>query len=248
MEQLFQTSNQSMDDPKFKMIEDNIKRIREDIANTAVLCGRKSEEIRLMAVTKTVEPKYINHAIKYGGIDLIGENRVQEFLMKKPELKLDNVECHLIGTLQSNKVKKIVGQVDMIQSVNSFKLAQEIDRCCNNAGIKADILIEINIGDEDSKTGLDATRLDELLHQIDELTAVEVKGLMAIPPKTDDKKEISAFFHNMFKLFIDNKAKKYHNSNMQILSMGMSHDYKQAIIEGATLIRPGSAIFGNRQY
>ena len=233
-------------DPKFRDIEENIKYIKERMSEAAVKSGRKPEDITLMAVTKTVEPKYINHAIDCG-INLIGENRVQEYLLKKPDLKLDGVKAHLIGTLQSNKVKKIVGQVDMIQSVNSFKLAEEIDKCSENLGISTDVLIEVNIGDEDSKTGLDKSQLDELMSQISELSHIKVKGLMAIPPICDTKSEISTFFHNMFNLFIGIKQKKYDNSDVQILSMGMSSDFYEAIIEGATLIRPGTAIFGTRK-
>ena len=198
-----------------------------------------------MAVTKTVEPKYINHAIACG-VDLIGENRVQEFLLKKDELNLDGVSAHLIGTLQLNKVRKIVGQVDMIQSVNSFRLAQEIDRISGRLGIVTDTLIELNIGDEASKTGMSVSELDELLCQIDSLGSIKVRGLMTIPPICAQKSEILKFFHNMNKLFIDIKAKKYDNITMSILSMGMSSDYCEAISEGSTLIRPGRAIFGAR--
>lgn len=232
-------------DPRFLLIEDNIKAIKENVANAAAKCGRSADDISIMAVTKTVEPKYINHAINCG-ITLIGENRVQEFLLKKDELQLSGVSAHLIGTLQSNKVRKIVGQVDMIQSVNSFKLAQEIDKVSGSLGIVTKALVEVNVGSESSKTGADISQLDELLSQIDTLNNIKVEGLMTIPPICAEKSEILKFFHDMNKLFIDIKAKKYDNSSMRILSMGMSSDYCEAICEGSTLIRPGRAIFGAR--
>ena len=232
-------------DSRFLLIEDNIKAIRENVANAAAKCGRSVDDISIMAVTKTVDPKYINHAIDCG-ITLIGENRVQEFLQKKDELHLNGVSAHLIGTLQSNKVRKIVGQVDMIQSVNSFKLAQEIDRVSAGLGIITKTLVEVNVGGESSKTGADLSQLDELLSQIDTLNSIRVEGLMTIPPICAEKSKFLKFFHDMNKLFIDIKAKKYDNSSMRILSMGMSSDYCEAICEGSTLIRPGRAIFGAR--
>ena len=136
----------------------------------------------------------------------------------------------------------------MIQSVNSFKLAEEIDKCSENLGICTDVLIEVNIGGEESKTGLDKSQLDELMSQMSRLRHIKVKGLMAIPPICDTKSEISAFFHNMFNLFIDIKQKKYDNVDMVYLSMGMSGDFETAIECGANMVRVGSAIFGARDY
>ena len=234
-------------DPKFADIEENLKVIRQNIADSAVESGRNPEDIYFMAVTKTVAPVYINHAISCG-IDLIGENRVQEFLEKAPDLNLDGVSPHLIGHLQSNKVKKIVGKVDVIQSVDSVSLANEIAKHAKNAGISQKILIEINAGSEYSKFGFDPGEVREKVYEIGEIDGVEVKGLMCVAPICEDKAELIKIFSNMHDIFIDIKQKKSDNINMDILSMGMSGDYREAILGGANLVRVGSAIFGERIY
>ena len=163
------------------MIKDNICNILENIEKSAKISGRKADDITLVAVTKTVESVYINKAIEVGA-DLIGENRVQEYLGKKDELNLDGVEKHLIGHLQTNKVKQIVGEVDMIESVDSIKLAKEISRVSVNKGVDTNILVEVNVGKEDSKSGVYMEQLEELLVQIAALDNVKIRGLMTIPP------------------------------------------------------------------
>ena len=170
---------------RFKNIEHNISVIKSKIAAAAIESGRNPEDVKLMAVTKTVEPIFINHAIECG-IDLIGENKVQEFLSKKPYLKLDNCKAHLIGHLQTNKVKQIITEVDMIQSVDSVKLAKEISKRSEALGITTECLVEVNIGDEDSKTGLNMELLYDTLAEISALPAIKIKGLMTIPPICDD--------------------------------------------------------------
>lgn len=235
------------DNERFSAIEENLKIINEDIANAAVISGRKPEDINLMAVTKTVESKFINHAIK-NGIKLIGENKVQEFLLKKDELALENCKPHLIGHLQSNKVKKIVGFVDTIQSVDSVSIAKEIGKRSVEAGITTKILLEVNVGNEDSKFGFAAEELFEKACEISEINGICIDGLMCVAPICEKDSEIRAIFSNMHRMFIDIGAKKIDNINMNVLSMGMSGDYKQAIIEGANLVRVGSAIFGARIY
>ncbi len=232
---------------KFIDIEENIKVIREKINKAALKSGRNADDVRFMAVTKTVEPIYINHAIDCG-IDLIGENKVQEFLGKRDMLKLKNTEKHLIGHLQSNKVRKIIGEVDMIESVDSVSLAKEIDRQAEMHQIKAEILIEINVGGEDSKTGMDKYEFTENLFRIAEMKNIFIKGLMTIPPICQNDGELGKFFDEMYKLFIDIRAKKIDNVSMDILSMGMSGDFEQAILAGSNLVRVGSAIFGPRIY
>ena len=201
-----------------------------------------------MAVTKTVCVEYINYALDNCGIDLIGENKVQEFLSKKESLHLENVKKHLIGHLQTNKVKKIVGEVDMIQSVDSFRVAQAVSNEANKAGITADVLLEINIGDEDSKTGFDKIEFEESLNQISLLPNINVKGLMTIPPICDNSLELEKYFDKMNSYYNEIKEGKYANFNFEILSMGMSGDYKEAILHGSNLVRVGSAIFGARIY
>lgn len=232
---------------RFKNIEYNIEFIKEKIAQAALESGRDASDVRFMAVTKTVEPIFINHAIECG-IDLIGENKVQEFLGKREHLKLDGVQSHLIGHLQTNKVRQIVGQVDMIQSVDSVKLAKEISKRSVMADCVTDCLIEINIGNEDSKSGLELSLLDETLHEISLLPGICVKGLMTIPPFDCDEVQLNKYFSKMHELFIDIKAKKLDNMDVSVLSMGMSSDYQAAIRNGSTLVRVGSAIFGQRLY
>lgn len=232
---------------RFSNIEYNIKVIKERIAVAAVEAGRNPDDIKLMAVTKTVEPIFINHAIECG-IDLIGENKVQEFLSKKPYLKLDNCKAHLIGHLQTNKVKQIISEVDMIQSVDSVKLAKEISKRSEAMGIVTQCLIEVNIGDEDSKTGLDLDLLTETIEEISALPNIQIKGLMTIPPICDDEDTLNEYFSKMHEIFIDIKSKKLDNNTMSILSMGMSGDYEAAVRNGSNLVRVGSAIFGPRIY
>lgn len=236
----------SLVDKHFADIEYNLDVIRERIGNAAVKSGRKPEDITLMAVTKTVDPIFINHALEYG-IDLIGENKVQEFLLKEDFLHMDNCKAHLIGHLQTNKVKQIVGKVDMIQSVDSIKLAKEIQKQSANKGIITDCLVEVNIGEEESKTGLDISALEETLYQIGEMENIKVKGLMTIPPICFGA-ELDKYFSQMHQMFVDIREKKIDNITMDILSMGMSSDYESAIINGSTLVRIGSSIFGQRIY
>lgn len=232
---------------KFRDIEENIKNIRERISEAAVKSGRDESSVRFMAVTKTVEPVYINHAIDQG-IDLIGENKVQEFLSKKDEMRLDGVEKHLIGHLQSNKVRKIITEVDMIESVDSVSVANEIERQAEINNMTANVLVEVNVGGEESKTGLDKSEFNETFAQIAEMKHISVRGLMTIPPICENKADLQKFFNEMYKLFIDIRAKKSDNVSMDILSMGMSHDFETAILCGSNLVRVGSAVFGPRIY
>ena len=232
---------------RFLNIEHNLEYINSRIAESAEKSGRKRGDIKLMAVTKTVEPIFINHAIDCG-IDLIGENKVQEFLSKKEYLKLENCKAHLIGHLQTNKVRQIVSQVSMIQSVDSLKLAREIEKQSQKLGVITDCLIEVNVGGEESKTGIDFSDVLPLLEEISSMSAVSVKGLMAIPPICGEKEQLCKYFEKMHRLFVDIKAQNIDNINMQILSMGMSGDYNEAILCGANLVRIGSSIFGPRLY
>lgn len=232
---------------RFECIEHNLDVIKKNIACAAEKSGRKPEDITLMAVTKTVDPVFINHAIECG-IDLIGENKVQEFLSKEEFLHLEGCDAHLIGHLQTNKVRQIVGKVSMIQSVDSLKLAKEIDKQSALREIVTDCLIEVNIGDEDSKTGLCFDCVYELLYEISRMNNIHVKGLMAIPPICEDEETLNGYFSKMHDLFIDIQSKNIDNVSMEILSMGMSSDYVNAILNGANLVRVGSSLFGPRIY
>ena len=228
-------------------IAENLQFIDARICEAAEKSGRSRSDIRLIAVTKTVEPVFINHAIACG-VDLIGENKVQEFLGKQPYLNLDHVEAHLIGHLQTNKVRQIVPHVSMIQSVDSLKLAKEIDKQCEKIAKTMDCLVEVNIAGEESKTGLPKEDLEPLLEEMAKMAHVRVLGLMTIPPICDENEKLCAYFQKMHAMFVDIGRKNIDNINMQILSMGMSSDYALAIECGANLVRIGSSIFGPRLY
>jgi pyridoxal phosphate enzyme (YggS family) len=171
---------------------------------------------------------------------------VQEFLSKRDALQLTGVQTHLIGHLQTNKVSQIVGQVDMIESVDSIRVAQAIHKESQKKNRITDILVEVNIGREPEKSGVMQEQLEDLLCQINAFSGIQVHGLMTVPPIFDTEREKRAVFSKMYKLFIDIKAKNIDNVTMDVLSMGMSSDYKEAIQEGATLVRIGSALFGKR--
>lgn len=234
------------DEKRIASTIDNYKRVKEQVEETAIKANRNPKDVRLMCVTKTVEAEYINPVLDIGA-DLIGENRVQEFLGKKDALHLEKVEKHLIGHLQSNKAKQIVGEVDMIESVDSIKLAKEISRQSVLKKTDTDILVEVNVGREDSKSGIFIEELEELLYQIALLPSIKVKGLMTIPPICDEN-EARRYFAEINKAFCDIKEKNIENIDMEILSMGMSGDYEAAILEGSNIVRVGSAIFGARKY
>ncbi len=236
------------EDSQLLTIKENLKYIKNEMAEAAVKSGRSPDAVNLMAVTKTVSVECINYAIDNCGIDLIGENKVQEFMSKKDGLHLSNVEKHLIGHLQTNKVKKILPEVDMIQSVDSLHLAQAISKESEKIGIISNILLEINIGGEDSKTGFDKALFEASLDEISNLPNISVKGLMTIPPICESEKEAEKYFALMSDYYNELKSKNYNNFDFNILSMGMSGDYKTAIIHGSNLVRVGSAIFGARIY
>lgn len=229
------------------VLADNLARVRETIENACIAAGRRREDVELVAVTKTVEPERINQAIALG-VRRIGENRVQEFLEKKPYLHLHGVNADLIGHLQTNKVRHIAGQVSMIQSVDSLRLAQAISTRSESLGIVTPVLLEVNVGGEESKSGVAPDGLEELLYGVQELGGIRVRGLMTVPPILPTEYEKRQVFSKMYQLFVDIRDKKLDNIDMLELSMGMSGDYREAILEGATVVRVGSAIFGRRQY
>ena len=227
-------------------IDENYKYIKENMAAAAIKSGRKPEDVRLMAVTKTVQPFIINRAIA-AGADLLGENKVQELLEKLGDLNADGVELHIIGHLQSNKVRKIITTVSMIQSVDSLSLAQEISKRATENGVTMDVLTEVNIGCEWSKTGFAFEELIEQSLAVDALPGVNVRGIMAIPPVCETEDEARGYFAKTRRLFEDAKP-QFGKADFDTLSMGMSGDYAAAILEGATLVRVGSALFGRRRY
>ncbi len=223
----------------------NFERVLERLNTAAERSGRNIGDITLLAATKTVDADTINYAIEKG-ITHIGENRVQELLSKHSLLK--PAHSHFIGHLQTNKVKDIIDKVEMIESVDSLRLANEISKQALKNGTEMDILLEVNIGGEESKSGFSPNELENAVEEITKLPAIRVKGLMAIPPATDSPEESRKYFRKMYKLFIDIRDKKIDNSNMSVLSMGMSNDFDIAAEEGATLVRVGTSLFGRRIY
>lgn len=228
-----------------EIFDENFAYIKEKIADAAKVSGRKPQDITLLAATKTVDVVVINHAIE-SGLKFIGENKVQEFLMKNDSYL--PVHKHFIGHLQTNKVKDIVGRVELIQSVDSIHLAKEISKQSVKNGITTDILLEVNIGKEESKSGFLCDDITENLKIIAQMDGIHIKGLMAIPPVCVNSEDNRKYFAKMNNLFVDIGAKKIDNSSMDILSMGMSDDYYTAISEGANLVRIGTALFGKRYY
>lgn len=234
-----------MEKSSIEVFDENFKIITQNIARAAERSGRKPQDITLLAATKTVDISVINHAIE-SGVRYIGENRVQEFLSK-----FDGylpVHKHFIGHLQTNKVKDIINRVELIHSVDSYRLAEEISRQAQKNEKHMDILLEINIGNEQSKSGFAYDEALTAAEKISKLGGVRIKGLMAIPPVCENSSQNRPYFAKMRKLFIDIGAKKIDNSSMDILSMGMSDDYEVAIEEGANTVRIGTALFGRRNY
>ncbi len=230
----------------YNYIYENVKRIQDEISETCIKYNRNPADVILMGVSKT-QPAEKLVAAKNAGIVLFGENKVQEMQQKSDFFKNYNVPCHMIGTLQTNKVKYLPRLTDTIQSVNSIKLANEIEKQYGKAGKTANILLEVNIGMEDSKSGISYGQATEMIYQLSEFKNLKVKGLMCIPP-IDDEEAVRKYFALMKRLFEDTKAANINNVDMSVLSMGMSGDYKQAIAEGSTLVRVGTAIFGQRNY
>lgn len=234
---------------RFHDVEENIKVIRKNIAEAAIKSGRSPEDVILMAVTKTVPVEVINHALSLG-IDYMGENKVQELNSKYDSLTKQDKHIHLIGHLQTNKVRQVVGKVEMIQSVDSERVASAIASKSRELGIVTNVLVEVNIGREENKSGVFPEEAHELVCKISEFDGINVQGLMAIPPADCEIIQTRRYFEEIYKLFIDIGAKRTHNSNytMNCLSMGMSADYSEAVLEGATMVRVGTALFGRRIY
>ncbi len=234
-----------MEKSSVEIFRENFCRVSEEIAAAAIKSGRNPRDITLLAATKTVDTEIINYAIN-SGIDYIGENRVQEFLAKEPYYL--PVHKHFIGHLQTNKVKDIIGKVELIHSVDSIHLANEIAKQSAKRGITSEILLEVNVGEEESKYGFSPDTVSQAAEQIASLDGVLLRGLMAIPPVCTLPNQNIKFFEQMYKLFIDIRSQKIHNSNIDILSMGMSDDFVSAIECGATMVRLGTALFGKRNY
>ncbi len=228
-------------------IAQNIAAIRENIARCAIAAGRDPSTIKLCAATKMNDADAVREAIR-SGVDCCGENRVQELTQKLSQDAYRGAPVHFIGHLQTNKVKQVVGKVDLIQSVGSIRLLDAISQEAARQGIVQNILLEINIGREESKSGFFTEDLPAVLDKIPHYSNIFLQGLMAIPPIRQNPGDNDKFFHEMFNLSVDITAKKSDNVSMDILSMGMSDDYAEAIACGSNMIRLGTAIFGPRSY
>jgi len=233
-----------MEKSSISFLETNYNDIKSRFDAAVKKSGRKDGEVILLAATKTVAPEIINEAIKLG-ITHIGENRVQEFLSKNDEVT-KNVTRHFIGHLQTNKVKDIVGKVSMIESVHSLKLAREIGKCSEKIGTVTDVLIEINIGGEESKSGFSPDEIDAAIDEMSAIRGIRIRGLMCIPPICEKSEQVKEYFNRMRKLFVDIGLKKRDNVTMEFLSMGMSSDFEDAIECGSNLVCVGTALFGKR--
>lgn len=225
-------------------IKDNLMRLHERIENCAAKAGRKAEDITLVAVTKTVNVEKIQAAVGFG-VKNLGENRVQEYNEKKVEIN-GNIFWHLIGQMQTNKVKYIIGGISLLQSLDRLPLAREIDLQCDKKSTKLDALIEINIAREESKAGIDIEDLDSFAEQLAAFENIHIRGLMCVAPFTQDKNYVRSCFARLCNQFERLKGKETDKLHMQYLSMGMSQDFEEAILEGSNMIRIGSAIFGER--
>ena len=228
------------------MIRENLKTVEQNITNACKRAGRLREEVTLIAVSKTKPLPMLNEVLDTGILDF-GENKVQELAMKYEQLPTD-IRWHLIGHLQTNKVKYIVDKVELIHSVDSYRLAEQIEREAAKLNIICSILIEVNIAKEDTKFGLMEEDVLPLILKIAELKHVCIKGLMTIAPFVENSEKNREHFRKLRQLNIDIKSKNIDNVSMDILSMGMTGDYEVAIEEGATMIRVGTGIFGERNY
>lgn len=227
-------------------IEANIKDIRSRIEKAAKKTGRGAEEIKLVAVSKTVEPERINEAIRFG-IDIIGENRVQEAEGKFKEIT-EEVEKHLVGHLQTNKAKKAVELFDFIQSIDSERIAKEVSKRASEMGKVMDVLVEVNTSAEETKFGIEPNQALPLIATISRLEGIKIKGLMTIGLFTDNPEETRPCFKKLRSIFEQIKSANVTNVEMRYLSMGMTSDFEVAIEEGSNMVRVGTGIFGSRRY
>ncbi len=228
------------------MIYENLQYVKTQIEKSCKKAGRDIDEVTLIAVSKTKPIQMINEVIECNVFEF-GENKVQELVEKYGQIN-HKVNWHLIGHLQTNKVKYIIDKVKLIHSVDSFKLAEEINKEAKKNNLIIDILIQVNIANEDTKYGIEENEVFELIEKIALLDNIRIKGLMTIAPFVENPEDNRKFFRNLNQLFVDIKSKNIDNVNMDILSMGMTNDYEVAIEEGSTMIRVGTGIFGERNY
>ncbi|MDI3540951.1 Pyridoxal phosphate homeostasis protein [Koleobacter methoxysyntrophicus] len=224
----------------------NLQVIKKRVAESAMKTNRKLDDIKIIAVTKNVEVERILEAIQ-GGIDAIGENRVQEALIKYPLIEKE-IEWHMIGYLQRNKAKKAVEHFDLIQSLDRISLAQELDKRGKQQNKIVNVLVQVNVSGEESKSGISPEETVEFIKSLSDYENILIKGLMTIAPYTDDPEETRPYFARMKGLFDEVHKLKGRNIDIEYLSMGMTNDFEVAIEEGSNMIRIGTGIFGERNY
>ena len=228
------------------MITENLEQVQRNINKACKLAGRDPKEVTLIAVSKTKPVSLLQEAYD-AGARFFGENKVQEIMDKYSQLPQD-IQWHMIGHLQRNKVKYIVDKAALIHSVDSLRLAQQISQEAQKKGVESDILIEVNVAEEESKFGLSTEEVIQMVEEISKLPSVHIKGLMTVAPFTDNPEENRPYFRNLKQLAVDIAEKNIDNVTMSVLSMGMTGDYEVAIEEGATMVRVGTGIFGARIY
>ncbi len=228
------------------MVAENYRAVDQNICQACSRSGRERSEVTLIAVSKTKPVEMIREAME-AGADVFGENKVQE-LCDKYEALPKELHWHMIGHLQRNKVKYVVGKAELIHSVDSLRLAEEISKESGKKNVQTDILIEVNVAEEESKFGVSVAETEALIRQIAVLPHIHIRGLMTIAPYVEDAEENRPVFRTLKKLAVDIKNKNIDNVSMNVLSMGMTGDYQVAVEEGATMVRVGTGIFGERNY
>jgi len=226
-------------------IQENVVKVQERIAAACRRCARQPQDVKLLAISKTFPPESIREAYEAGLRDF-GENRVQEAKAKRPALSDLSITWHLVGHLQTNKAKAARELFHWVHSVDSFRLAQKLDQATASGGGRLPLLLEVNLGGEESKAGVEEAEIIQLAEQVSRLATLEVRGLMVIPPFIADPEEVRPYFRRLRELAQTIDSRNFANVSMQELSMGMSHDFEVAIEEGATIVRVGTAIFGAR--
>lgn len=228
------------------MVRENLEEVRRRIVDACRRAGRDPGEVTLIAVSKTKPVSMLSEAYDAGARDF-GENKVQEIVAKAPQLPED-IRWHMIGHLQRNKVHQVVGRAVLIHSVDSLRLAEQIEAEAKKQGAEVDILLEVNVAEEESKFGFRLEEVEEAIRNISRLSHVHIQGLMTIAPFVQNSEENRPIFKKLYEFAVDIGKKNIDNVNMGVLSMGMTGDYEVAIEEGATMVRVGTGIFGARQY
>lgn len=230
-------------------LHDNYMRVLEKIENAKARRSVNTDrDVVLLAATKTVPAEDITFLVENYGLRLCGENHAQEFTAKYDAVTAAGARMDFIGHLQTNKVKYVAGRAGLIHSVDSIRLAEEIEKKCSRLGVRQGILAEVNIGMEESKTGIAPSEFNRFLEEISTFPSLDVRGMMTMAPKCTENDEFRKYFRESCRIFLDFFAKKTHNIGEPVLSMGMSDSYECAIEEGSTMVRVGSAIFGSRKY